>query len=236
MKSVVFSLFAFAAGVMANEAELIAQAIDQDRALRGNPNPLEMTPEEFERETRIVCRAVRNIIPRNCVCTGNFLSLTADFVCTAPAEECLPSYPIVGTVCATSQVTGTVKLALLSLSTQVTMKGCATNVTSDRQGDLGDVCASIKSTSGISGVSVDSCELSIGDQTCNTCIDCTTSAGRNGFGFDCEFLAAEFCVPIGLPFRAQGTMQGTSMSDFTSTQVWDDVAMGAALELAYSQA
>lgn len=236
MKTAIISLFAFMAGASANEADLIAEAINKDRALRGNPNPLEMTPEEQERETQLMCRSVRNFIPRSCECTGNLLSLTADFVCTSPTDDCLPFIPIAGSVCATSQVTGTIKLAPFSLSAQVTMRGCATGVTSSTQGELGDVCASITSTSGISGVSVDGCELTIGDQTCDTCISCTTSGGSNGFGFDCEFLASDFCVPIRLPFRTSGRMRGISMKEFSNIGVWTDVSMGAAQELALTSA
>ncbi|GAX29421.1 hypothetical protein FisN_16Hh138 [Fistulifera solaris] len=236
MKAAILSFFALVAAASANEAQLIADAINQDRALRGNPNPLDMTPEERDREMQLMCRAVRNFIPRNCVCTGDLLSLTADFVCTSPTEDCLPNIPIVGTVCSTSQVTGNIKLAPFALSATVAMKGCATGVNSDSQGELGDVCASLTATTGISGVSIDACELTIGDQTCDTCIACETQGGSNGFGFNCDFLAAEFCVPIGLPFVGRGRMAGTSMREFTSTPVWTNVAEGAAVELATTSA
>ena len=232
MKTAIISLFALMAGVSAYEADLIAEAINKDRALRGNPNPLEMTPEEQERETQVMCRAVKSFIPSGCVCTGDLFSLTADFDCTSPSEDCLPNIPVVGTVCSTSVVTGTIKLAPFSLSATVAMKGCATDVSSDKQGDLGDVCASLTSTSGISGVSIDDCELTIGDQTCDTCIACTTSGGSNGFGFNCDFLAAEFCVPLGLPFRGLGRMRGVRMNEVNSKKRWDDIAEGAAVELA----
>ncbi len=75
-----FSLATIVAGAMASELSLsdnVARAVASDRALRGNPNPLEMTNAEQERETLLLCTIISRFIPGSgCSCINSLFDLS----------------------------------------------------------------------------------------------------------------------------------------------------------------
>lgn len=255
MQIFLLSLFAFFSGAFASELSLgddlsqvivkdsefslhddLAQAITKDRALRGNPNPLEMSFEERERETLLLCRIINNLIPNSgCTCSDKLLQLKISFTCAA-SPVCVPRLPLFGQVCTTPTVLGELQLRLLQLTVAVDMSACAANTTTVTDNAAvninSDICATINSSAGIRGVGIDTCSLTFFNQTCNTCSACTRANGRTGLAFNCGFFAADVCLAFALPLRFGGQTASVSINDWVAPEPWQELAVSLAVQAA----
>jgi len=217
----------------------ITRAIRESRALRGNRDPMEMSPEERSREASILCTTITSVIPANvmtCKCTDELLNGKLNFDCMHAKIRCLAAGPI-GKVCTMTRTIGSVLVKALDLTGAVSLKGCGIQNTVTAAGTtypVVDVCFNVDATVGVGGTGIKSCGVALGNRTCSSCTDCNRG-NSSGIGFNCGG-SINFCLPINLPiFVGKPALKGTTLEKVINIKVLDDAALALVAIVAQQQ-